>query len=522
MKQAGNHNADWISSVEIANITGISRATLNNYIKYGLLPKPEIRIPQSKGTKTKKVGYFPEAVLDTIAWIKEMKKAGHSMKSIVNQKNAAESSESVDEVNRVKDETNSIPAEQTDDRMEQGQGIHQNQITLTIKDIKCPAYLVNHNFEIDWINDEGEEKLFNRQIRYIKDSNSRNIFKLFVEMGFLNGNENKNNLLLFHMSLYKSKFPKEQIKKMFQGITPREIEQYERLYDKASNICKDSVNQAYVALQGSEQDVMAYHLYFMTFREGTLILYEKIDSLMQGISEILTNRSWVINDLLRQRLPTLTSFSVLVADLQDSIRICAELPPEEYFELVNSIWKCMECSFKKYYGTYGKHSGDGMVYYFLKDRDTNYLMNAILCALEVRENMKTLNAEWKLRKGWYNDLYLNIGINEGQEYFGTIPASTNIEFTALGDTVNITGRLSDFAAHGSIWTTKNLMNRLNREETKTLRFGIKKHDQDREVFVENMYSRIIDMVQDKEQTISRKYMDIATIPVTEIIDMAKS
>lgn len=66
------------------------------------------------------------------------------------------------------------------------------------------------------------------------------------------------------------------------------------------------------------------------------------DSLMQGISEILTNRSWVINDLLQQRLPTLTSFSVLVADLQDSIRICAELPPEEYFELVNSIWKCMD------------------------------------------------------------------------------------------------------------------------------------------------------------------------------------
>ncbi len=84
----------------------------------------------------------------------------------------------------------------------------------------------------------------------------------------------------------------------------------------------------------------------------------------------------------------------------------------------------MEGSFKKYYGTYGKHAGEGMVYYFLKDRDSNYLMNAILCALELRENMKKLSNEWKINKGWFNDLFMNIGINEGEEYFGTIPAVT--------------------------------------------------------------------------------------------------
>jgi len=517
MEKTNDHIADWISSVEVTNITGISRATLNNYIKYGLLPKPEIRKPQTEGTKAVKIGYFPKSVLDILLRIKEMKKRGNSMKSIVNLMNKGEISENVS----LADEYRQAVKEAQED-VDTEENIQGSHITLTINDIKCPAYLINNNFEIDWINDEGEEKLFHRQIRFLRESSARNIFKLFVEMGFLNGKESNNNLLLFHMSLFKSKFPKTQIKNMFQGITPREIEKYERLYDKVAIICKDSVNQAYVGMPNSEQNLAVYHLYFMTFREGTLILYEKIDNLMQGISEILTNRSWIINDLLQQRLPTLTSFSVLVADLQESIRICAELPPEEYFELVNSIWKCMECSFKKYYGTYGKHSGDGMVYYFLKDRDTNYLMNAIMCALEVRENMKTLNADWKLRKGWYNELYLNIGINEGQEYFGTIPASTNIEFTALGDTVNIAGRLSDFAAHGAIWTTKNLMNRLNREETKTLRFGIKKHDQDREVFVENIFSRIIDMIDNKEEKISGKYMDIATIPVTQIIDMAKS
>jgi len=517
MMQEKNKNSDWISSIEITDNTGISRATLNNYIKYGLLPKPEIRKPTLGSTKAKQVGYFPKNVLDIISRVKEMKKEGKSMEAIVNQiKDSASSGGTVGETGQ-----SELKAEIQAVENEKVQEIQTKQITLTINDIRSPAYLVNNNFEIDWINEDAEQKLFNRKIRFIRDSHSRNIFKLFVEMGFLNGNEDKNNLLLFHMSLFKSKFPKSQIRKLFHGITSREIEKYEKLYNKASVTSKESVNQTYVAIAGdNEQDITTYHLYFMTFREGTLILYEKIDSLMQGITEIMTNRSWVINDLLQQRLPTLTTFSVLVADLQDSIRICAELPPEEYFELVNNIWKCMECSFKKYYGTYGKHSGDGMVYYFLKDRDSNYLMNAIKCALEVRENMKKLNMDWKLKKRWHNELFLNIGINEGQEYFGTIPASTNIEFTALGDTVNIAGRLSDFAIYGSIWTTKNLMNRLTSEERKMLRYGIVKKENNREIFVENMFSRVMDMVTDTEQKTS-KYMDIATVSVAELIEVVK-
>ena len=108
----------------------------------------------------------------------------------------------------------------------------------------------------------------------------------------------------------------------------------------------------------------------------------------------------------REKIPSLVSFSVLVAGLQDSVRICAELPPEEYFSLIHQIWKCMEGSSKKFYGAHGEYTGEGMVCYFLKNRDSNYLMNAILCALELRESMKKLSNEWKISKGWFNDCLL--------------------------------------------------------------------------------------------------------------------
>ena len=44
-------------------------------------------------------------------------------------------------------------------------------------------------------------------------------------------------------------------------------------------------------------------------------------------------------------------------------------------------------------------------------------LRCYLCALELREKMKHLSEEWKRDTGWCGDLYLNIGINEGYEFF---------------------------------------------------------------------------------------------------------
>ena len=53
--------------------------------------------------------------------------------------------------------------------------------------------------------------------------------------------------------------------------------------------------------------------------------------------ELLSRRDQLIRDLFRSRQPVFTPLCVMVADLQDSVKICAELPPEEYFELINQI-----------------------------------------------------------------------------------------------------------------------------------------------------------------------------------------
>lgn len=229
-------------------------------------------------------------------------------------------------------------------------------------------------------------------------------------------------------------------------------------------------------------------------------------------ADTVTNRD--IKILLRQGALTLVNFSVLVAELQNVTKICADLPPEEYLRLIRRIWKSMTSIFKKYSGIYGKHTGNGIVFYFLKDRDSSYLMSAIVCALELRKMMKRVNQEWKMSIGCFDDLYLNIGISEGHEFLASIPAPT-VEFISLGDSVNSARQLSDFACSGSIWTTKNLLTRLDEKDRRQIRYGIYRKEQNREVLAENFFSRVMDLIPQDNLRYS-KYMDIWTLPVTEI------
>ena len=228
-------------------------------------------------------------------------------------------------------------------------------------------------------------------------------------------------------------------------------------------------------------------------------------------------REKLISEILKRQLPSLVSLCVLMADMQDSLKISSELLPSEYFSLVNDLWKALASTFEKYGGIAGKHVGDGVVYYFIKKPGSNYIINSIQCALEVKEKTRKFSNDIKLRKGWLNDIFLNIGINEGQEYFGTIRSTSNIEFTALGDSINYAGRLSDFARYGSIWTTKNVIVKLSPQEMESVRFGVYRQENDRQVFVENSFMRVVDLLDQTDRN-RGKFMDIGNLPITEIVE----
>jgi len=75
-----------ITSKELLDRTGISRATLNNYIAMELIPRPEVkRVSPSPGEPPTTLGYFPEWAETRIYEIRQLKQSGMSIDAIRGQ-----------------------------------------------------------------------------------------------------------------------------------------------------------------------------------------------------------------------------------------------------------------------------------------------------------------------------------------------------------------------------------------------------------------------------------------------------
>lgn len=495
-----------LNSKEILEKTGISRATLNNYISCGIVPKPEVLAPDPKDGAAPRIGYFPDHVVQRIAQIQNLKKEGWSM-SRISEHFAAAPAVATDSATAV---TARPPTA--------GSSLERVAMPrLTVEEIAHPAYMVNYNFELIWFNAAARSGVLGNFDQLPADTESRNIFQYLLGSGTAHGRE---EILRFHFGIAKQRAPKSSFFNLCREVPRAALGTLERLYNEAE--CPDSrlITQTYI--EGATADEIQVCLYAVQFREGILFVHAPADGNSNDLLALLARRDLVIRDLLRKRLPVLTHVAVLVTDLQGSTKICAELPPEEYFELINQIWSTVDPIFRRHYGTYGKHAGDGMVYYFFPQPDCNYVWNALLAAYEMREAMRRLSKEWQLRKGWTNELYLNSGLNEGQEWLGTFQSATHVEFTVLGDTINHAARLSDFARFGAVWATKNLIGKLTAEERQLVKYGVqRKSNEGQDIFVASTYSTVANLT-DLNTGKGEKLRDIAVLPITEITEIRNS
>ena len=389
------------------------------------------------------------------------------------------------------------------------------RLTLVIDQLPYAAYMVNHKFEVTWFNEQARLEIPGLQAEMPPGTDDRSVFRLLLNDEGYNASGNSAAMLRLNLALAKERMSLSAILQPLRGIAGSRVQLLETFYEQSEPVRPHVVVELPLALDvgGVLADYAAYATYF---REGILVVIAPRDEDSDELRTLLSRRDMVIRTLLSQRLPMLTDLVVLVADLQESVKICSELPPDEYFELINKIWATAGEIFRSYYGTYGKHVGDGMVYYFFPQPDSNYIFNAAVCAMELKQAMARLSKEWQLRKNWTNELYLNTGLNEGQEWLGTFHTATSVEFVVLGETINHTARLSDMARFGQVWATKNFISRLPPDKRDKVEFGIERvAPNGQRMLVQSSYSRVSNLV-DVESGRYIKLQDIAGLAVTEI------
>lgn len=520
-----------ISSKELMEKCDISRATLNNYIGMGIVDRPDVVSIVEGDSAIPRLGFFPDNTVEIINEVKRLKTEGMSMKEIASHFHSSRQGQPTGEqttdveVSPTEDGFDDIDSHFGNKDQEQATegfitSTPQNlSVEISLDNLPGPAFMVNNNFELTWWNNEAKDKFFDLDSVADHEIEARNIFHLLLNRDQAQQFVHFPQLLSLTMSAAKKRMSRAGLAKVYPYLDNDDVRVLSELYESTEAIDdKADITHSIFDLYDQSGKEKSYTLYVVFFREGVFFAFQPGDSDSNSLVQLLAQRNHVIREIMKSRRPFLTNLVTMVADLQNSVQICAELPADEYFELINGIWQCAEFIFRKYNATHGKHVGDGMVYYFLPQPDSNYITNAISCALELRTMMSEMTREWQKRKNWPHELKLNIGLNEGQEWFGTYHTGTQLEFTVLGDTINHAARLSDFARNGAIWATKNMVSKMSRDDRRKLRYGIMRQTLNGEqLFAPDLYSRISALV-DLNEGKNQKFHDISALPVAEIVD----
>jgi adenylate cyclase len=131
--------------------------------------------------------------------------------------------------------------------------------------------------------------------------------------------------------------------------------------------------------------------------------------------------------------------SVLFSDIRGFSTISERLAPEKVVLMLNEYFEAMVEVIFRNGGTLDKFLGDGMMVIFgAPEDDDRQEERALRTAIEMQEAIGALADKWA-SDGVH--LRIGIGINSGPAIVGNIGSSRRMEYTAIGDTVNLASRL---------------------------------------------------------------------------------
>ena len=141
--------------------------------------------------------------------------------------------------------------------------------------------------------------------------------------------------------------------------------------------------------------------------------------------------------------------TVMFADIRGFTPMSEKLPPERVVEILNHYFTRVTDLIFDHGGMLDKYIGDAVMAVFgapiSKPGDAT---NAVICAIQMQRMLVELNRD-AADRGW-PPLRIGIGINSGLVTAGNIGSPRRLDYTVVGDTVNIASRLMSNAIGGQI------------------------------------------------------------------------
>src|SRR6266496_1544269 len=141
--------------------------------------------------------------------------------------------------------------------------------------------------------------------------------------------------------------------------------------------------------------------------------------------------------------------TMLFCDVKGSTAAAEKVDPEVWTEIMNGVFEHMIRPIYKYEGLVPRLMGYAILAFFgapITHEDDP--QRAVLAGLEIQEGIKEYAEEIRLKHGL--EFALRVGINTGLVVVGEIGSDLRMEYTAIGDAINLAARMEQTATVGTI------------------------------------------------------------------------
>jgi adenylate cyclase len=140
--------------------------------------------------------------------------------------------------------------------------------------------------------------------------------------------------------------------------------------------------------------------------------------------------------------------TLLFADIRGSTQLAESMSATDFRTLLDRFYRTAAEILIQHEAIVDKFVGDEVVAIFIPAlAGENHAGQAIDAGLDLlRATGHETDAPWAP---------IGIGINTGEAFVGVVGTADHVEFTALGDNVNVTARLASAAARGEILVTES-------------------------------------------------------------------
>ncbi|HWN69291.1 MAG TPA: adenylate/guanylate cyclase domain-containing protein [Haliangium sp.] len=157
----------------------------------------------------------------------------------------------------------------------------------------------------------------------------------------------------------------------------------------------------------------------------------------------------VKGELTLERGGRLSEITMLYSDIRGFTAMADGRPPEEVVNTLNEYFEVMVDVLFQHSGTLDKFVGDEIIGLFgapIPIDDSAY--KAVLCAKSMMDGLEEFNRTREAEN--QAPIKIGIGINTGKVITGAIGSTRALQYTAIGDAMNVASRLVNIAKPGEI------------------------------------------------------------------------